>query len=121
VIDQDNEPWFVAKDVCDVLELKNPRTSIASLDEDEKNTVRIMDGTPGNPETTVVNEHGLYSLILRSRKPQAKAFKRWVTITKGKVFNETKGLWAVTEPGCRRKRWGTYCGPHRSKASNHGR
>ena len=71
--------WWVAKDVCDVLELSNSRTSLAPLDDDEKDTVHIMDGTPGNPNTTVVSEPGLYSLILRSRKPEARAFKRWVT------------------------------------------
>jgi prophage antirepressor-like protein len=64
--------------VAVVLELGNPRSSLALLDEDEKG-VHTMD-TPGGPqEFATVNEPGLYSLILRSRKPQAKAFKRWVT------------------------------------------
>lgn len=79
IVECDGEPWFVAKDVCDVLEIRNNRSSIASLDEDEKNTVHIVDGSSGNPEHVVVSEAGLYSLILRSRKPEAKAFKRWVT------------------------------------------
>lgn len=79
IVTKDGEPWWVAKDVCEILELSNPRTSIALLDEDEKNTVHIMDGNRGNPETTIVSEAGLYSLILRSRKPEAKAFKRWIT------------------------------------------
>ncbi|SCY45347.1 BRO family, N-terminal domain [Desulfoluna spongiiphila] len=73
------EPWWVAKDACDVLEIKNARSSLALLDDDEKNSVHIMDGTPGNPEKTVINEPGLYTLILKSRKPEAKAFKRWIT------------------------------------------
>lgn len=75
----DGEIWFVAKDVCDALELKNHRTSLASLDDDEKNTVHIVDGTPGNPNVSIINESGLYSLVLRSRKPEAKKFKKWVT------------------------------------------
>lgn len=76
--DEQGEPWFVAKDVCAILGLSNPRTSLALLDEDEKG-VHTMDTPGGKQELTTVNESGLYSLILRSRKPEAKAFKRWVT------------------------------------------
>lgn len=78
VVMQDGEPWFVAKDVCDCLDLGNPRTSIALLDEDEKG-VHTMDTPGGAQEMSIISEPGLYSLILRSRKPEAKAFKRWVT------------------------------------------
>lgn len=74
----DSEPWWVAKDVASVLELGNARSSLALLDEDEKG-VHSMDTPGGDQQVTVINEPGLYSLILRSRKPQAKAFKRWVT------------------------------------------
>ena len=73
------EPWFVAKDVCDALEIENSRDAVARLDTDEKNTVVLTDGTPGNPNKAIVSESGLYSLVLGSRKPQAHAFKRWVT------------------------------------------
>lgn len=76
--DDQGEPWFVAKDVCAILGLSNPRTSLALLDEDEKG-VHTMDTPGGKQELTTVNESGLYSLILRSRKPEAKAFRRWVT------------------------------------------
>jgi anti-repressor protein len=79
IIGQDGEPWFVAKDVCDVLEMGNPRTSLTLLDEDERNTVQIVDGNRGNPNLSIISESGLYSLTLRSRKPQAKAFKKWIT------------------------------------------
>ena len=75
---QNDEPWFVAKDICDVLEIVNPTRALAGLDEDEK-TLHSMKGivdTAGNPNMTFVNEPGLYSLVLRSRKPEAKAFKR---------------------------------------------
>jgi len=70
----------VAKDVCAILELSNPYSSIAKLDEDEKITLHSMEGLleSHNPDVVVVNEPGLYSLIPRSRKPEAKAFKRWV-------------------------------------------
>ena len=73
------EPWFIAADVCRALEVKNSRDAIARLDEDEKNTVVLTDGIPGNPNMTIINEAGLYALVLSSRKPEAKTFKRWVT------------------------------------------
>ena len=72
------EPWFVAKDVGDVLKLTNIRANIASLDDDEKG-VNTIYAPSGEQEMTIINESGLYSLILRSRKPEAKAFKKWVT------------------------------------------
>lgn len=75
----DGEPWFVAKDVCDVLDLKDHRTSINLLDDDERHTVPVTDALGRNQETFIINEPGLYSLIIRSRKPEAKAFKRWIT------------------------------------------
>jgi len=74
----DGEPWFVANDVARVLELGNPRSSLALLDDDER-AVHSMD-TPGSQQSvTIISESGLYSLILRSRKPEAQAFKRWIT------------------------------------------
>lgn len=79
IILQDNEPWFVAKDVCDCLEIVNSRHALSRLDEDEKNSVVLNDGIAGNPTKAIVNEYGLYSLVLSSRKPEAKEFKRWVT------------------------------------------
>lgn len=79
VTDDNGEPWFVAKDVCNVLEIKNSRDTLNKcLDADEKGVDTIY--TPGgNQEMAIVSEAGLYSLIIRSRKPEAKAFKRWVT------------------------------------------
>mgnify|MGYP002600158550 FL=1 len=73
------EPWFVAADVCRALEVKNARDAVARLDDDEKNTVVLTDGNRGNPNVTVVSEPGLYALVLSSRKPEAKEFKRWIT------------------------------------------
>lgn len=79
IIDQNGEPWFIAKDVCDVLGLTNTTEALRDLDEDEKNYFRIPEVKRGNPNLLVVNESGLYSLILKSRKPEAKRFKKWVT------------------------------------------
>lgn len=77
--DENGEPWFVAKDVCDVLELSNVSQALARLDGDEKSSIILNDGTPGNPSKAIVSESGLYVLILASRKPEAHEFKRWVT------------------------------------------
>ena len=79
VAQRGGDPWFVAKDVCDILDLANVGQALSSLDPDERGSITIDDGTPGNPAKSVVSEAGLYSLILRSRKPQAKPFRRWVT------------------------------------------
>lgn len=79
VKDDNGEPWFVAKDVCDALGIANNRDAMKALDDDEKNTVAISDGIQGNPNKTIINEPGFYKLVLKSRKPEAKAFQRWVT------------------------------------------
>lgn len=73
------EPWFVGKDVADILGYSNPRDAIAKhVDDDDRNTVAIRDGK-GNPNQTIINESGLYALIIGSKLPAAKKFKRWVT------------------------------------------
>lgn len=70
--------WFVAKDICDILGLTNSRQATSALDDDEKGV--ISNDTPGGRQAmTVVNESGMYALILQSRKPEAKAFRKWVT------------------------------------------
>ena len=76
---EDGEPWFVAKDVCDALGLSNVGQAILNLDDDEKNSITISDGKRGNPNKAIVSEAGFYKLALKSRKPEAKAFQRWVT------------------------------------------
>lgn len=78
VVDVNGEPWFVAKDVCECLELTNTAQTISYLDDDEKG-ITTNDTPGGKQEMSIISEAGLYSLILRSRKPEAKAFKRWVT------------------------------------------
>lgn len=79
----DDQPWWYAKDVCDVLGLTNPTVVLKGLDEDERMTLSSTEGHSGKrggPRSqALINEFGLYSLVLRSRKPAAKAFKRWIT------------------------------------------
>ena len=80
----DGEPWWVAADVCRVLEIRNPRDAMARMDDDERTTVNLntvgnTDGNRGNPNATVINESGLFALILTSRKPSARRFRKWVT------------------------------------------
>lgn len=73
----DGDPWFVAVDVCKILDHSNHRMAVAGLDADEKG-VSTTD-TPGGPQSTIiVSEAGLYALVMRSRRPEAKAFSRWV-------------------------------------------
>lgn len=72
----DGEPWFVARDILDILDLN--RSSVALLDDDERG-VHSMDTPSGEQQVAIISEAGLYSLILRSRKPEAKPFKRWLT------------------------------------------
>lgn len=73
-----DQPYFVAADVCEILEISNPSDAIKRLDADECTLVSIEGASNGLP-VNAVNEPGLYSLILGSRKPEARAFKRWVT------------------------------------------
>lgn len=76
-----NEPWFVGKDAASILGYSNTRDALNKhVDSEDKNTVAIHDGiTRGNPNQVVINESGLYSLILSSKMPNAKKFKHWVT------------------------------------------
>ncbi|WP_121615253.1 phage antirepressor [Virgibacillus halodenitrificans] len=74
VIELENEPWFVAKDACDILGLSNPSMVISRLDEDERAKFNL--GRQG--QANIVNESGLYELIFASRKPEAKNFKKWI-------------------------------------------
>jgi prophage antirepressor-like protein len=78
VTDTQGEPWFVAADVAQSLEYRMASDMTRSLDDDEKGT-QIVRTPSGDQEMLVINESGLYSAILKSRKPEAKRFKRWVT------------------------------------------
>lgn len=79
VITRDNQPWFVASDVCNALGYINSRDAVAKhLDDDEKG-VANSDTLGGKQQLTIINESGLYALVLRSRKPEARKFAKWVT------------------------------------------
>lgn len=78
VVMMGGEPWFVAKDVCECLDLGNPSQAVARLEDDERCLIS-NESLRVNGDTVVVSEPGLYSLVLGSRKPEAKQFKRWIT------------------------------------------
>ena len=79
-IEREGEPWFVGKDVAAALGYSNTRDALdRHVDIDDKNTVVNPDGNRGNPNMTIINESGLYSLVLSSKLPTAKKFKRWIT------------------------------------------
>ena len=94
-----NEPWFVAVDVCRALEIGNSSQAISRLDEDEKMITLISNegNKRGNPNMMAVNEPGLYALILSSRKPEAKAFRRWITHEVIPAIRKTGGYIAGEE------------------------
>jgi prophage antirepressor-like protein len=79
VVNRDGEPWFVAPDVCAVLEHTNPTKALQRLDEDEKALTTIQGISRGNDNVNIINESGLFALVLTSRKPEAKRFRKWVT------------------------------------------
>ena len=78
-VEMNSKPWFVLKDVCAVLGISNPRMTAQRLDADEVNLADVIDSVGRHQETTVISESGLYNVILRSDKPEAKPFRKWVT------------------------------------------
>lgn len=78
-VELNGEPWFVLKDVCAVLGLASSHKVAERLDEDERNLIPLTDSMGRQQESTVINESGLYNVILRSDKPEAKPFRKWVT------------------------------------------
>ena len=95
----DNEPWFFAKDVCDALSVATNHVR-ESLDEDEVSNLRTTEIGPefGGKAPLIVSEAGLYSLILKSRKPEAKAFKRWITHEVIPAIRKTGGYQVPQSP-----------------------
>ena len=92
---KEGEPWFVAKDVCDILDIGDPSKTVDRLDEDEIGTTSIRT-TSGPREMLTVNESGVYSLVFTSRKPEAKRFRKWVT---GTVLPEIRKTGSYQGPG----------------------
>lgn len=74
----DGRPWFIAADVCAVLGYSNGRMAVGNLPDRMKGSVTIHDGTPGNPNRTIVSEPGVYRLAMRSNLPEAEAFQDWI-------------------------------------------
>lgn len=77
LMDAEGNPWWVAKDVCNILGIANPRHAMSRMPDDEKG-VAISDTLGGPQELTLVNEPGIYRLVMRSRKPEAESFRRWL-------------------------------------------
>lgn len=84
VLMRDGEPWFVAADVCRVLEHSNTSVAVSRLDDDERdvvnlNTLNFNEGIRGNPNASIISQSGLFALILTSNKPAARRFRKWIT------------------------------------------
>ncbi len=94
----DDNPWWVLVDVCRVLDLKQPHRVASRLDEDERTLSTVIDRMGRSQKTTVINESGLYSVILRSDKVEAKAFKRWITHEVLPTIRKTGSYLAPAEP-----------------------
>lgn len=109
-VELNGEPWWALKDVCDVLELGSPHKVADRLEEDERNQIPLTDSMGREQNTTIVNESGLYSVILRSDKPQAKPFRKWVTSEVLPSIRKTgsysiKDSYQIEDPIERAKRW----------------
>lgn len=99
VVTKDNSPWFVAADVCKVLGIKNSRDVTANqLDDDEVGKTYIIDSLNRKQETVIISESGLYALIMRSNKPNAKVFRKWVTSEVLPAIRQTGQYSAVGKP-----------------------
>jgi len=81
IVKRDGEPWFVAADICKAMAISNARDAISRLDDDEHMTVAFSDGRPGHgaQKINIVSESGLYALVIRSNKPEAREFRKWIT------------------------------------------
>ena len=93
----EGEPWFVAADVCRALGIGNSSDAVKRLDDDEHALVSIEGLSRGNDKANIINEPGLYGLVLASRKPEAKAFKRWITHEVIPAIRKTGGYIAGQE------------------------
>lgn len=102
VIDRNGEPWFILAEVCGKLEIANASDAATRLDDDEKDTIGITDTIGRRRRTTIISESGLYSLILRSSKPEAKRFKKWITSEVLPTIRKTGGYHGRTPAFIRR-------------------
>ena len=92
---RNGEPWFVAADVCDALGLTNPTMAVENLDEDERMTLSLTEGHSGQRggarSLNIISESGVYALIFRSNKPEARAFRKWITAEVLPAIRKTGG------------------------------
>lgn len=102
VVMRDGAPWWVAVDVCRVLEISNPRDALSRLDDDERDGVGITDAIGRSQTANVINESGFYKLVLTSRKPAAKRFTKWVTAEVLPALR-TRGRYELSSPTDRRE------------------
>jgi prophage antirepressor-like protein len=98
-VDRAGQPWFVAADVCRVLEISNHRDAVADLDEDERDGVAITDAIGRDQKTICISESGLFALIFKSRKPEARSFRKWVTGEVLPALRRTGGYGVLTGIG----------------------
>lgn len=99
----DGNPWFAVKDLCEILEHSNHKVAILGLDDDEVRKVYLTDSLGRKQETLVTSESGMYTLIIRSNKPEAKKFRKWVTGEVLPSIRKTGRYEASTEPQSTRK------------------
>ncbi|GAA5416221.1 hypothetical protein Pryu01_01253 [Paraliobacillus ryukyuensis] len=110
ILTKENELWFIAKDVCTILNITKYRDAVSRLDDDEREPVQV-DTLGGKQSMIAVNEFGLYNLVLSSRKPEAKQFKRWVThevipsIRKSGKYELGTASYTIEDPIKRAERW----------------
>ena len=106
IVTQEDAPWFVLADVCRILEISNTGNASARLDDDEKTTIRLTDtlidqgfsnSTPGT-QLTIISEPGMYRLVMRSDKPAAKRFQKWVVSEVLPSIRKSGGYGVQTDP-----------------------
>ena len=96
----DGQPWFVAKDICDILGITNVSQALTSIDIDEKKDITTNDAVGRNQAVRGVNESGMYALIFQSRKPAARGFRKWVT---SEVLPSIRRYGRYAAPGSRER------------------
>lgn len=95
--DEAGEPWFVLKDCMSILDLGNPTETVKMFDEDEFSTAEVIDSIGRRQQAYIISEPGLYRLVMRSRKPEAKEFQRWVTHEVLPAIRKTGGYIPATD------------------------
>lgn len=95
--DEEGEPWFVLKDCMSILDLGNPTETVKMFDDDEFSTTEVIDSIGRRQQAYIISEPGLYRLVMRSRKPEAKEFQRWVTHEVLPAIRKTGGYIPTTD------------------------